>query len=149
MLSVGRVYLAEVVGQLVLVAIVILALYSFHRHYRRPYLLNWARSWVALAIYILVAVASARLARMGLVGPVGLLGLGFVSMVAGYLHIVWLLLGVILVLWKTIKLKEKSIAYMTLVAFALILFAVVGTSVFCGTRHNFGGSDVEAGDTAD
>ncbi len=65
------------------------------------------------------------------------------------IQIVWLLLGVILVLWKTIKLKEKSIAYMTLVAFALILFAVVGTSVFCGTRHNFGGSDVEAGDTAD
>lgn len=65
------------------------------------------------------------------------------------IQIVWLLLGVIIALWKTIKLKEKSIAYMTLVAFALILFAVVGTSVFCGTRHDFGGSDVKAGETAD
>ncbi len=55
------------------------------------------------------------------------------------IEVVWLLLGVILVLWKTIKLKEKTIARMTLIAFALILFAVVGTSVFCGTGHDFGG----------
>ncbi|MFZ2148590.1 MAG: cytochrome c biogenesis protein CcsA [Sedimentisphaerales bacterium] len=57
--------------------------------------------------------------------------------------LVWLLLGLILVLWRTVKLKEKTIAYVTLVAFALILFAVVGTSVFCGTGHNFGLSDVK------
>jgi len=93
MLSVGRVYVAEVGGQLVLVAILILALYNFHRHYRRSYLLHWARSWVALAAYVLAAVASAQLARRGLVGPVGLVGLGLTSMLAGYLHIVWLLLG--------------------------------------------------------
>jgi len=59
------------------------------------------------------------------------------------IEIVWLLLGAILVLWKTIKLKGKTIACMTLVVFALILFAVVGTSVFCGTGHNVGG-DIEA-----
>ena len=41
------------------------------------------------------------------------------------------------------KLKKKTIAYITLVAFALILFAIVGTSIFCGTGHNFAGSDVE------
>ena len=64
------------------------------------------------------------------------------------IEIVWLLLGVILVLWKTIKLKEKTIAYVTLVAFALILFAIVGTSVFCGTGHDFAGSDVEATEQA-
>ena len=64
------------------------------------------------------------------------------------IEIVWLLLGAILVLWKTIKLKGKTIACMTLVAFALILFAVVGTSVFCGTRHNAAGSDIEASEAA-
>ncbi len=64
------------------------------------------------------------------------------------IEIVWLLLGVILVLWKTIKLKEKTIAYMTLVAFALILFAMVGASVFCGTRHDFAGSNVKTGEQA-
>lgn len=55
--------------------------------------------------------------------------------------VVWLLLGTILVLWKTIKLKEKTIAHVTIVAFALILFAVVGTSIFCGTGHDFSGVD--------
>lgn len=53
------------------------------------------------------------------------------------ISVVWLLIGTILVLWKVIKLKEKTIAYVTIVAFALILFAVVGTSIFCGTGHNF------------
>ena len=53
--------------------------------------------------------------------------------------VVWLLLGTILVLWKAIKLKEKTIACVTIVAFALILFAVVGTSIFCGTGHDFSG----------
>ncbi len=62
--------------------------------------------------------------------------------------IVWLLLGTIMVLWKTVNLKKKTIAHVTLVAFALILFAIVGTSVFCGTGHNFGGSDVEASEQA-
>ena len=58
--------------------------------------------------------------------------------------VVWLLLGFIMVLWYTVKLREKIIAYVTLVTFALILFAVVGTSVFCGSDHDFGGSNVEA-----
>lgn len=57
--------------------------------------------------------------------------------------VVWLLLGAILGLLKTVKLKEKTIAHVTIVAFALILFAVVGTSVFCGTGHRFSGNDVD------
>lgn len=62
--------------------------------------------------------------------------------------VVWLLLGAILALWKTTKLKEKTIAHVTLVAFALILFAVVGTSIFCSTGHNFSGGDAQtAGQT--
>jgi len=43
------------------------------------------------------------------------------------IDVVWLLLGTIMVLWKTVKLKKKTIAHVTLVAFALILFAAVGT----------------------
>ena len=54
---------------------------------------------------------------------------------------VWLLLGTILVLWKAIQLKEKTIARVTIVTFALILFAVVGTSIFCGTGHDFSGAE--------
>jgi ABC-type uncharacterized transport system permease subunit len=57
--------------------------------------------------------------------------------------LIWILLGLILLLWHTIKLRKKIIAYVTLVTFALILFAVVGTSVFCGTGHDFVGKNVE------
>lgn len=57
--------------------------------------------------------------------------------------VVWLLLGAILALWRTVRLKEKTIAHVTIVAFALILFAVVGTSVFCGTGHDFAGENIE------
>ncbi|MEJ2704501.1 MAG: cytochrome c biogenesis protein CcsA [Sedimentisphaerales bacterium] len=53
--------------------------------------------------------------------------------------VVWLLLATILVLWKTIKLKEKTIARVTIIAFVLILFAVVGTSVCCKSGHHFSG----------
>jgi len=62
--------------------------------------------------------------------------------------IVWLLLGTIIVLLKTVKLKKKTIAHVTLVAFALILFAIVGTSIFCGTGHNFAGSNAETSEQA-
>ena len=58
--------------------------------------------------------------------------------------LVWLLLGSILALWRTVKLREKTIAYVTLVTFALILFAIVGTSVFCGSDHGFDRSKVES-----
>ncbi len=62
--------------------------------------------------------------------------------------IVWLLLATIMVLWRTVKLKEKTIAHVTIVAFALILFAVVGTSIFCGTGHKFAASNVETNEQA-
>ena len=55
------------------------------------------------------------------------------------ISVVWLLLGTILMLWKAIKLRERTISYVTIVAFVLILFAVVGTSLFCGTGHDFSG----------
>ena len=58
--------------------------------------------------------------------------------------LIWIILGLILLLWHIVKLREKIIAYVTLVTFALILFAVVGTSVFCGTGHDFAGNNIEA-----
>jgi ABC-type uncharacterized transport system permease subunit len=47
------------------------------------------------------------------------------------------LLGTILTLRRMVALKGKTTAYMTIAAFALILFAIVGTTVFCGTTHDF------------
>lgn len=49
----------------------------------------------------------------------------------------WVLLGTILTLRRIVALKGKTTAYMTIAAFVLILFAIVGTTVFCGTTHDF------------
>jgi len=56
---------------------------------------------------------------------------------------VWVLLGMILMLRYTIALKGKTIAYMTMVAFILIMFAIVGTTIFCGTRHDITKDNIE------
>jgi len=57
--------------------------------------------------------------------------------------VVWVLLGMILMLRYTVALKGKTIAYMTMVAFILILFAIVGTTIFCGTTHDFTKDNIE------
>ncbi len=56
---------------------------------------------------------------------------------------VWVLLGMILMLRCMVALKGKTIAYMTMVAFFLILFAIVGTTIFCGTTHDFTKDNIE------
>ena len=50
---------------------------------------------------------------------------------------VWLLLGIMLFLRHIGSLGTKLRMYTTIVAFCIILFAIVGTTVFCGTKHNF------------
>ncbi len=49
----------------------------------------------------------------------------------------WLLLGAILVLRLVAGLGGRAVAYLTMIAFFLILFAIVGVTFFCGTRHVF------------
>ena len=49
----------------------------------------------------------------------------------------WILVAVILTLRYTIALKGKSIARMTMLAFFLILFAIVGSSILCKSSHDF------------
>lgn len=56
---------------------------------------------------------------------------------------VWVLLGMILMLRYTVALKGKTIAYMTMVAFILIMFAIVGTTIFCGTTHDITKDNIE------
>jgi ABC-type uncharacterized transport system permease subunit len=50
---------------------------------------------------------------------------------------VWLLLAVILVLHRVIPISGKMTAWLTVAASFLILFALVGTAIFCGTKHDF------------
>jgi hypothetical protein len=40
-----------------------------------------------------------------------------------------------------LALKGKMMAHMTMIASFLILFAIVGTAVFCGTKHDFARDD--------
>ena len=49
----------------------------------------------------------------------------------------WVLLGIILVLSRLLLLKGKMRAYMTVVAFVLVLFAILGVTVLGATQHDF------------
>ena len=49
----------------------------------------------------------------------------------------WGFLGTILLLRRVLGLKDKIVAYTTMVVFFLILFAIAGVAVFCGTKHDF------------
>jgi len=55
---------------------------------------------------------------------------------------VWVLLAAILTLRRMAALKGKMTAYMTTAAFFLILFALVGATLFFGTKHNFTKGDI-------
>jgi len=55
----------------------------------------------------------------------------------------WVLLAVVLVLESLVTLRDKAIAYITMIIFFLVLFAIIGTAVFCGTKHDFDGGDVK------
>ncbi|MHC4221325.1 MAG: hypothetical protein ACYST9_02805, partial [Planctomycetota bacterium] len=55
----------------------------------------------------------------------------------------WVLLAVVLVLRKMALLKEKTITYITMAVFFLILFAIIGSAIFCSTKHDFSGGGVQ------
>lgn len=75
------------------------------------------------------------------VGLISLLGTGLAMWLTDgkVLCIVatWLLLGAILVWDRFFLLKVKARAYVTIVAFGLILFAIIGVSVLGATQHQF------------
>jgi ABC-type uncharacterized transport system permease subunit len=49
----------------------------------------------------------------------------------------WMLLAAILILRYMIAIKDKTVAYLTLLVAFLILFAIIGTAVVLGTKHDF------------
>lgn len=54
----------------------------------------------------------------------------------------WLLLAVVLVLHRLVMVKDKALVYFTIVIFSLILYAILGTTLFCGTKHNFKSTNI-------
>jgi ABC-type uncharacterized transport system permease subunit len=49
----------------------------------------------------------------------------------------WILLGMVLVLNRLLLLKGKARAYITIAAFVLVLFAILGVTVLGATKHDF------------
>ena len=89
----GQVFTYQVAGQLVLVALVAVALFAFYRVYQRRYLLHWGLSWAAQAVYLVGAAATSMLARLGPTTEALRAVLSLASMAGGYLQVAWLLLG--------------------------------------------------------
>ena len=50
---------------------------------------------------------------------------------------VWVMVAIILVMHHLGAIKVRLRAHITIAAFVLILFAVVGTTLFCSTKHRF------------
>jgi two-component system cell cycle sensor histidine kinase/response regulator CckA len=81
----------QVAGQILLALVLAAILGFFYRLYRRLYLRDWALGWAALAVYLTASlVARVEPVERGI--ALGLLA-GVASLVPGYLHIGWLLLG--------------------------------------------------------
>lgn len=51
--------------------------------------------------------------------------------------VAWFMLACVLVLRGAIRLKGRAVAYITMVTFFFIIFAIVGVTFFCGTQHVF------------
>ncbi len=58
--------------------------------------------------------------------------------------VVWLMLCVLFVLKSFMVIKGKATAYITMAAFVLFLYAIVGATIFCGYKHDFVGEDTKA-----
>lgn len=87
---------------------------------------------------------SFALLTIGLISGLGLasvLGTGITGWLADgkvvCIIAAWILLGMILLLNRMLLLKGKARAYMTIVVFVLLLFAILGATVLGVTQHNF------------
>ncbi|MBW8035873.1 MAG: hypothetical protein FVQ79_09640 [Planctomycetes bacterium] len=56
--------------------------------------------------------------------------------------VAWVLLAVVLVL-RPLFLRGRGVAIITLLVCFLIIFSIIGATVFCGTEHDFSGSPTE------
>jgi diguanylate cyclase (GGDEF)-like protein len=80
---------AQAVGALLLGALLL----GFHRHYRKGYLLHWARSWLCFCVYVLGAALDLHLSnRLPAAHPAALM-VAMISGVAGYLQIGFIVFG--------------------------------------------------------
>jgi diguanylate cyclase (GGDEF)-like protein len=80
---------AQAVGALLLGGLLL----GFHRHYRKGYLLHWARSWLSFCVYLVGAALALHLStRLSAAHPAALV-VALISGVAGYLQLGFLVFG--------------------------------------------------------
>ena len=95
-----------------------------------------------------VLITTGMLSGFGLVSTVSMLtGAGFVDWITDakivMIGIAWILLAVTLLVRWLCGMKGRTTAYVTIVTFVLIFFAIVGTSVFCSSMHVFSGDETK------
>jgi hypothetical protein len=56
--------------------------------------------------------------------------------------VAWMLLAIVLII-RHLFLRGRGIAIVTLIACFLIIFSIIGATVFCGTEHDFSSSRPE------
>lgn len=79
-----------------------------------------------------LGLASLRLATLGISIVEWLTDAKVVCMAA-----TWVLLAVVLLLHRLVLLKDRARAYVTIAAFVLVLFAILGVTILGATRHDF------------
>lgn len=60
------------------------------------------------------------------------------------ISVAWLLIAAVLVLGKVVAWKGKRVAWITIAAFLLILFALIGARIFCKTKHDFSNRNINS-----
>jgi ABC-type uncharacterized transport system permease subunit len=90
----------------------------------------------------LVLITTGLLSGFGLISTVSMLtGASFVDWITDakivMICVAWILLAVTLLVRWLGGLKGRTTAYLTIVTFVLMLFAIVGTSVLCSSMHVF------------
>ncbi len=60
------------------------------------------------------------------------------------IDVIWLMLCVLFVAKRFMMIKGKITAYITIAAFVLFLYAIVGATIVCGSKHNFAMEDAKA-----
>lgn len=96
---------------------------------------------ISFALLTIGLISGLGLASVVGTGPSASLGTGITGWLADgkvvCIIAAWILLGMILLLNRMLLLKGKGRAYMTIVVFVLLLFAILGVTVLGITQHNF------------
>jgi diguanylate cyclase (GGDEF)-like protein len=118
-------YFAQAAGALLLAALLL----GFHRHYRKRYLLHWGLSWLGFVAYLAAAGTTLALIKTYPAAHPARLAITGAGALAGYLQLLWLLLGTFEVS-RHRSVNGRVLLYFVPIAIGL---AAVTTTAFAAT----------------